>query len=418
MPPYGDTITLMLIEFSCPVCQTPLAIKKQAVGGQVNCPKCQKLILLPSESPLPRHDPERPPYQNGQTFAVKEVTRAICTSVEPYRRDLETKANLLNDAVEMVKVRNERIKELETLMLNTQGELWALEVEMDGSQQNGKSGDPENSLQKENEQLVEKKEKLKSRLANMIAHSEHLSTSLKAHQEWMHPDGGLYEVLDAVTASVEAGRQSLSDGSAGCEEAVEGIRRLSAELQTLRKQLLEKETARREMEDLVRASSEDMQRALDERNQWRKRATELEAKEKEYSSSLSKLEVRLKEAEDLEKDWTQDRETAKKLRLEMEENLQLLRDRIEQERQTHQQSLQDRENELTTAHEKKTAALNKKLEKLKEDLAASEAKRMDALKAQKVLAEQNMTSEEELGKLKQQLQEMQDTLEELESPNS
>lgn len=95
----------------------------------MNCPKCQKLILLPSESPLPRKQEDQPPYQSGTQYEVKEITRAIGISVEPYRRDLETKSSLLNDAVEMVKVRNDRIKEIETLMLNTQKDLWALEVE-------------------------------------------------------------------------------------------------------------------------------------------------------------------------------------------------------------------------------------------------------------------------------------------------
>lgn len=124
----------MLLEFPCPVCHSPLALKNKADGGQVNCPKCQKLILLPAESPLPRHDPEVPPFEKGLTYSPEEVARAVGISVAPYRRDLEARSDLLNDAVEMVKIRNQRIKELETHNLKIQGELWALEVEIDRMQ--------------------------------------------------------------------------------------------------------------------------------------------------------------------------------------------------------------------------------------------------------------------------------------------
>ena len=37
----------------------------------------------------------------------------------------------MDDAVEMIKVRNERIRELETISLKTQSELWALEAQAD-----------------------------------------------------------------------------------------------------------------------------------------------------------------------------------------------------------------------------------------------------------------------------------------------
>lgn len=273
----------MLIEFSCPVCQTSLAIKKQTVGGQVNCPKCQKLILLPSESPLPRHNPDKVPFAQDQVYPVQEVTKAICVSVEPYRRDLETKSNLLNDAVEMVKIRNERIRELETLMLTTQAELWALEASMDEQDR-------------------------------------------RSHRE-----------------------------------------------------------------------------------------SELEEMAAEQRKTIEKLESRLYKVEGLEQEWAQDRETARHLRLEMEDNLQLLRDRIEQERDTYRKALRERETEVAAAGEKKLNALLQKFEKSKEELAASETKRLEALKSQQALTQQTLASEEELRKLKVELQNALDRIEQLES---
>ena len=135
----------MFIEFSCPVCQSPLSLKNNTPGGHVNCPKCQKLILLPAKSPLPRHNPDIPPTQGDHSYSAEEVTEAICISVEPYRTEIDTKADLLDDAVEMIKVRNERIKELETLSLNIQSELWALEAEMDEVKEESNESPTKNS---------------------------------------------------------------------------------------------------------------------------------------------------------------------------------------------------------------------------------------------------------------------------------
>ena len=90
----------MLIEFCCPVCRAPLAIQKKTVGGQVNCPKCQKLILLPEESPLPRNGEDVPPFSPKTTHTGDRVAEAVGISVDPYRRDLETKSKLLDDAVD------------------------------------------------------------------------------------------------------------------------------------------------------------------------------------------------------------------------------------------------------------------------------------------------------------------------------
>jgi len=120
----------MLIEFCCPVCRSPLAVDDKVAGGQVNCPKCQKLILIPLRSLLERQG-DQEPLAPGLLHGSDKVLQAILTSVEPYRLELEAKSKLLNDAVEMVKIRNQRIREVETLMLGIQRELWELEVDYD-----------------------------------------------------------------------------------------------------------------------------------------------------------------------------------------------------------------------------------------------------------------------------------------------
>lgn len=408
----------MLIEFPCPICQTPLALKKKAVGGQVNCPKCQKLILLPSESPLPRHDPDKGPFQKDQTYGVKEVTQAICTTVEPYRRELETKSDLLNDAVEMVKIRNERIKELETLVLKTQSELWALEVTIDEMEEQAGDTEELDSLRTRQEDLQKEKEELDSKLSNMVIHCDHLNQALQAHQQIVHPDGELRSELDTVQQTVGEHLNTLEQGSAVMEESREWIKTLTDRLTECVAQLQDKERARKEMEGLFQASGEDMQRAVDERNQWRKRAQDLEKSSEEARQALEKLQSRLTEAEKLQEDWSQDRELSKNLRVEMEENLQLLRDRIEQERETHRKLLQEKKEEWKAGADKKLLAVTQKLEKAKEEIAASESKRMDALNTQRILTEQNMNAEEELSKLKKQLENALDRVEELEDESS
>src|SRR5687767_14691176 len=38
----------MPIRFSCEVCRTPLAVATRKSGSEVNCPKCQARILVPT----------------------------------------------------------------------------------------------------------------------------------------------------------------------------------------------------------------------------------------------------------------------------------------------------------------------------------------------------------------------------------
>jgi len=114
-----------LIQFCCPACCVPLTVNESVAGGQVNCPKCQKLILIPTSSPFRG---EEDPFDPKAIHKGSEIARAVAACVEPYRKELEAKTDLLNDAVEMVKTRNNRIREIESLLLKVQKELWALDV--------------------------------------------------------------------------------------------------------------------------------------------------------------------------------------------------------------------------------------------------------------------------------------------------
>jgi len=117
-----------LIQFCCPACCVPLAVKESVAGGQVNCPKCQKLILIPNAQPF---EGDVDPFSGDTIHKGHAVAKAVAACVEPYRKELEVKTELLNDAVEMVKTRNSRIREVESLLLRVQKELWALEVGYD-----------------------------------------------------------------------------------------------------------------------------------------------------------------------------------------------------------------------------------------------------------------------------------------------
>ena len=114
-----------MIQFCCPACYVPLTVKESVAGGQVNCPKCQKLILIPNTQPFPGGDD---PFHADSVHKGAAVAKAVAVCVEPYRKELEAKTELLNDAVEMVKTRNARIREVESLLLRVQKDLWGLEV--------------------------------------------------------------------------------------------------------------------------------------------------------------------------------------------------------------------------------------------------------------------------------------------------
>jgi hypothetical protein len=233
----------MLIEFSCPVCHSPLALKNKTEGGQVNCPKCHKLILLPSESTLPRHDPEVPPFQPGLTYRPEEVARAISTSVAPYRRDLESKSDLLNDAVEMVKVRNQRIKELETHNLKIQGELWALEAEVDQLRSDREA--------QEAEAEKARAEKAKAEEAKADEPPERVPATpppdSTLHGLWESAVPLLHEAA-ATGELLRTQTQVLTEGTEGLQEAESWIKQCVARLQECATHLEKSEQARKVLE--------------------------------------------------------------------------------------------------------------------------------------------------------------------------
>ncbi|MDA3874851.1 MAG: hypothetical protein PF795_12945 [Kiritimatiellae bacterium] len=384
-----------------------MAIKKQVVGGQVNCPKCQKLILLPSESPLPRKQEDQPPFQSGMTYDVAEITRAIGISVEPYRRDLETKSNLMNDAVEMVKVRNDRIKEIETLMLNTQKDLWALEVEHEEQSEECKRiyselhrvrqlepGKPLAAPKKEDTQeeletlrqnleiLEEKKDKLKGRLHNMVTHSENLDHQLKHALSVLQHDGPLFPLLTSLEAQFRQQVGEAHKKQVDLDHARDYLQQACQQLLRLHHNVAESDRKRIEMEELVHSSAQDMHLAVEERNQWRKQSEELEKKLDGLRESVSTMDVQLSEMGKLKEEWEQDKDLSKRLQAELEDNLELLRKRIELERDQHQQQLAEKELKLKETSQKKIESLELKLRQAHDDLNETEAKLETSLHTQ------------------------------------
>ncbi len=412
----------MLIEFCCPVCKAPLAINKQVIGGQVNCPSCQKLILLPAESPLKRKQESTPPFHPGQMVDVSEVAAAICISVEPYRRDLESKSNLLNDAVEMVKIRNDRIRDIETLMLNTQKELWeneadlldrnqelvSLQEKIDNTQQAAAKADParEEAIQT----LTAKKDKLKARLHNMVQHSENLESKLKDLRGMVQGDGPAHKLIGSLQATLSAYLLRQETQNRDLDLAGDYLRQAAAELTKLQQHLVKIDTDRLNAEALVKSSSNEMQLALAERDQWRKKCAEIEKKFQEQSALLENLQTQRSESEKLQKELSEDRDHSKRLRTELEDNLALLRSRLEQERSTHQQTLEERENKLKAEAVKKITLLENKLNAANSELSDTEEKLAVSLQTQQQLAEQNMRGEQQRRKLKAELEALQDQL--------
>lgn len=405
----------MLIEFCCPVCKAPLAIKKQAPGGQVNCPKCQKLILLPSTSPLPRAEEDIPPFSPGQSRDVEEIAEAITISVEPYRRDLENKSRLLNDAVEMIKVRNERIKEVETLMLETQRDLWALEVEHDAAKTKHKKtqtllretrekvGETEReeaarseeqntlrsrleALENQKKTLEDQEERLKARLANTTDLAERLQKEVKMFQEFFAPGSTTGINLDRLTETM----RELLDRGPHCLESLDAAKdRLAyaaAELQRLTAEVERRDRQRRDLEELVKSSSQDMQNALDDRKQWRNHALQLEKK-------LQDLEIGLQEG-DSERD-----KTLRKLETESAT--------LREELREYKRREDDREKEL--------ARVRQKLENGREELEQTEQSLAEALETQNKLAAHNLQAEQQRKELKRKLAAAEDRIAELES---
>jgi|GEM_PF-1197249 len=459
----------MLIEFCCPVCRASLAIQKKTVGGQVNCPKCQKLILLPETSPLQRPDDDTPPFSPEVSYPAESVAKAIGISVEPYRRDLENKSGLLNDAVEMIKTRNERIKEIETLILNTQKDLWALEVEYDERNEDykkaqshlhdlrekmreeggAKSDDTAHAaeieselarvrtrlsqLEGECETLRSKKDLLKSRLANMIEHAENLDARVRKYQRLLEPGGDIAGVVDALAKTLTWQCDIAGAGNADLDKARDLLAAATEKLEALNRRNGDLERQRKEMEELVSSSSQDMQHAVDERNQWKKHAGELERElesarktataaseansdlEKQQREKIFSLEVQLDESRKHLETWEQRRTEWETVRNDLEENLRLLHERLDTQKAEHEARFEEREKQWTVDARKRETELAGQLEEARAELKETRHQLEEALRAQEGLAEQGRQGEEKRRELKRKLEEMLDQVESLEN---
>jgi chromosome segregation ATPase len=89
-------------------------VEDRVAGKKVDCPKCKELILIPL----------KPPSEKNSTG---EDT--ILRNIIPYRNEMLAKHTKLVEAIEEIKLRNERIRELEACSMRVQKELWSIEVE-------------------------------------------------------------------------------------------------------------------------------------------------------------------------------------------------------------------------------------------------------------------------------------------------
>ncbi|MFT5124648.1 MAG: chromosome segregation ATPase [Kiritimatiellia bacterium] len=106
----------MLVDFTCPVCRTSLSVEDRVAGKKVDCPKCKELILIPLK-PTSEKD------NSGEDTVLRNII--------PYRNEMLAKHNKLVEAIEEIKLRNERIRELEASSMRVQKELWSIEVEFE-----------------------------------------------------------------------------------------------------------------------------------------------------------------------------------------------------------------------------------------------------------------------------------------------
>ena len=104
----------MLVDFTCPVCRASLSVEDRVSGKKVDCPKCKELILIPLK-------PSSEKNSTGEDTILRNII--------PYRNEMLAKHNKLVEAIEEIKLRNERIRELEACSMRVQKELWSIEVE-------------------------------------------------------------------------------------------------------------------------------------------------------------------------------------------------------------------------------------------------------------------------------------------------
>ncbi len=440
----------MLIEFCCPVCLSPLAVEPNVAGGQVNCPKCLKLILIPEKTPLERHG-DTSPYHHAESHHGDAVAKAIGLSVEPYRRELETKSGLLNDAVEMIKTRNQRIKEIESLILNTQKELWEMEVlhedphaenarameqlqeARDLAEENGTGSGPEpeaadsvaervQELENEVGELGAVKEELKNRLSHLSDHAHALQSELTEYEALHHdlaPLHGLFGDLTAWMASQDAHAQELAD-ALGESRAL--LAKTLGTLQALQEAL---QRAREQ----AKASSQELAKVLADRDTWRTRAeelgTELESLHLRAGSETEEItrrhetlqeqfhhqETLLEESLRTQQDLRDELGRAQDARRELENTIAGLRQHAETEQHALQIRAEDEKSALLSESAKREAALEKKLKELRMARSEQEERLESALRSQQELAEQSLRAEKQRSDLQRRLDDALDRLE-------
>jgi chromosome segregation ATPase len=135
---------------------------------------------------------------------------AIIRAVKPYREELLAKRNQLLQAIEEIKLRNERIRELETNGLQVQKELWSLEADFE---------DRKDDFRRAREEIIELKKRLNKLSGGMS------NATLKELNAGLEDDlRGSEELREELKKLTERSREAES--------------RLQAELSGLRDELL------------------------------------------------------------------------------------------------------------------------------------------------------------------------------------
>ena len=379
----------MMIEFQCPACKAPLAVQRSSAGGQVDCPRCRELILIP----LP------PAAENAQGKAPRESREdTIQRFVTPYRNELANKRAQLNEAIEEIKNRNQRIRELENIGLRVQRDLWSVEAEYEerrddfrrlveerrnGGGNGTGGGAQEEKLRKEIERLaaqIADIEKTSSKSGAAQTRAESLRGEFQALQ-------ASYEALAQRNSRAESELLRLREEVTGLTAGLAERRRMAVSAaRTLAAFIEESEGARTSVEGEIRALTElaghpegferlqDTAAKLSERAATLiKEADRVGKRHREQTVAATRAADELKElrnrAEALQKDLTtaitRERETSARLDTAARESAA--------ERKTLQQDADNTRTRLTEALEK-IKTLEKEKNALDQARAALETK--------------------------------------------
>lgn len=246
----------MMIEFQCPACKAPLAVQRSSAGGQVDCPRCRELILIPL-SPAGENAQGKTPRESREDTIQRFVT--------PYRNELANKRAQLNEAIEEIKNRNQRIRELENIGLRVQRDLWSVEAEYEERREdfrrlveerrngggNGTAGTAqEEKLRKEIERLaaqIADIEKTSSKSGAAQTRAESLRGEFQALQ-------ASYEALAQRNSRAESELLRLREEVTGLTAGLAERRRMAVSAaRTLAAFIEESEGARASVEGEIRA---------------------------------------------------------------------------------------------------------------------------------------------------------------------